>query len=111
MRMLRTCFSTVPSVTHSRRAIPTFERPSVISAVHGRHPDVDHHEIGLEGADERQELIRVPRLSQDFEPYSFEQAPQPFSEKHVVVGKHDTFGVTLALLRLILGGSHPRVRE
>ena len=32
IRMLRTCFSTVPSVTHSRRAMPAFERPSAISA-------------------------------------------------------------------------------
>jgi hypothetical protein len=31
-RMLRTCFSTVPSVTHSRFAIPAFEAPSAINA-------------------------------------------------------------------------------
>ena len=30
--MLWTCFSTVPSVTHRRRAIPALERPSAISA-------------------------------------------------------------------------------
>ena len=31
-RMLRTCFSTVPSVTQSRPAMPALERPSAISA-------------------------------------------------------------------------------
>ena len=31
MRMLRTCFSTVPSVTHSSREIPLLERPSAMS--------------------------------------------------------------------------------
>ena len=30
--MLRTCFSTVPSVTQSRWAIPALERPSAINA-------------------------------------------------------------------------------
>ena len=30
--MLRTCFSTVPSVTHSRRPMPALERPSAIRA-------------------------------------------------------------------------------
>src|SRR6266581_4000133 len=32
IRMLRTCFSTVPSVTQSWRAMPALERPSAISA-------------------------------------------------------------------------------
>ena len=32
VKMLRTCFSTVPSVTQSRCAIPVFDRPSAISA-------------------------------------------------------------------------------
>ena len=31
-KMLWTCFSTVPSVTHSRRAIPALVRPSAIRA-------------------------------------------------------------------------------
>ena len=31
-RMLRTCFSTVPSVTHSARAMPALDRPSAICA-------------------------------------------------------------------------------
>ena len=32
MRMVRTCVSTVFSVTHRRRAMPAFVRPSAISA-------------------------------------------------------------------------------
>jgi hypothetical protein len=30
VRMLRTCFSTVPSVTQMRRAMPAFDSPSAI---------------------------------------------------------------------------------
>ena len=36
MRMLRTCFSTVASVTQSSREIPLLERPSAMSAITSR---------------------------------------------------------------------------
>jgi hypothetical protein len=89
VRMLWTCFSTVPSVTHRRRAMPAFERPSAMSASTRRHPDVDEDEIGLVLAHKGEELLRVPSLAHDVELGAFEQACDPLTQEDIVLGNDD----------------------
>ena len=59
--MLRTCFSTVPSVTHSWRAIPALERPSAISASTSRSRGAEHVERIVRPAG-RDELLHQRRV-------------------------------------------------
>jgi len=54
-----------------------------------RHPNVDDDELGLVLAHEREELVRVPGLTDNLEVAPFEQTREAFAQQDVVVGDDD----------------------
>jgi hypothetical protein len=106
--MLRTCFSTVPSVTKIRRAMPALDvrgqhddrrsgqffadylcRLQALGGVGRWHSDVDNRQIRTDRTDQGEEFYPVPDLADDVETETVKQAGQAFAQQDVVVGEHD----------------------
>ena len=62
-------------------------RLHALGGVGRRHPDVDHHQVGLVAGDQRHQLGAVPGLADDLEAGALEQAGQALAEQDVVLGQ------------------------
>lgn len=69
-----------------------FDLPRRLQSVHAGHVDVHHHHIGLARRDKIQRAPAVRGLCHDQKiGLSFENAPEPFSHKTVIVDQQHTY--------------------
>jgi hypothetical protein len=67
--------------------------------VGGWHLDVDDRHVGAVQLDAAAEFIWGCRLADDLEARLGEQTVEPLSEEHLVVGDHDSHGISARILR------------
>jgi hypothetical protein len=54
-----------------------------------RHPDVDDRQLRPGRTDQGEQSGLIPRLADDVEPGTVEQAGETFTQQDIVVGEHD----------------------
>jgi hypothetical protein len=60
-----------------------------VSAVRGRHPDIDDRQVRDVPANQLQQLRAVARLADHLETRPPQQASNPLADQHIVIGNHN----------------------
>ena len=68
----------------------------------GRHPGVDNRELRAVLPYELEQVQRLVALAHDLEAGTLEQAGEALAQQHIVVGNHDTRGVSGVAIAAII---------